>query len=80
MPASNPTYGKCSDRNLQEDRVNRGRFQFSFLAAVGGGRSHCIAVECVGWFAVNLAFALHGLAHLFLIILFCEVYLGDGIL
>ena len=41
MPASNPTYGKCSDRNLQEDRDNCGRFHFLFLAVVGGGRSDC---------------------------------------
>ena len=34
-----------------------------FLAAVGGGRSHCIAVERVGGCPVNLAFALQGLAH-----------------
>ena len=36
-----------------------------FLAAVGGGRSHCIAVERVRGFSVILAFALQGLAHLF---------------
>ena len=65
MPASNPTYGKCSDRNLQKKkkRDNRGRFHLFCLAAVGGGRSHRIADERVCWFAVNLAFALHGLAH-----------------
>ena len=45
-----------------------------FLAAVGGGRSHCIAVERVCCFAVNLAFALHGLAHFFYFIIFiCNV-------
>ena len=45
------------------------------LAAVGGGRSHCIDVERVCWFAVNLAFALHGLAHFFFnfIICICKV-------
>ena len=41
---------------------NRGRFHF-LLAAVGGGRSHCIVVERVCGFADNLAFALQGLAH-----------------
>jgi len=36
-----------------------------FLAAVGGGRSHCIAVERVLLDCCdNLAFALQGLAHL----------------
>ena len=34
-----------------------------FLAAVGGGRSHCIAVERVRGFSVILAFALQGLAR-----------------
>ena len=34
-----------------------------FLAAVGGGRSHCIAVERVCGFSVILAFALQGLAR-----------------
>ena len=28
MPASNPTYGKCSDRNLQRNRENCGRFHY----------------------------------------------------
>ena len=65
MPASNPTYGKCSDGNLQKTRDSRGRFHLFCLAAVGGGRSHCIAVERFCWFAVNLAFALQGLAHFF---------------
>ena len=65
MPASNPTYGKCSDGNLQKTRDNRGRFHLFCLAAVGGGRSHCIAVERFCWFAVNLAFALQGLAHFY---------------
>ena len=32
---------------------------------MGGGRSHCIAVERACWFAAILAFALQGLAHLF---------------
>ena len=54
---------------------NRGRFHLFFWAAVGGGRSHCIAVERVCCFAVNLAFALHGLAHFFFnfIIFICKV-------
>ena len=43
------------------------------MAAVGGGRSHCIDVERVGWFAVNLAFALHGLAYFFLTLSFVFV-------
>ena len=38
---------------------------FHFSGAVGGGRSHCIAVETVYWFAVNLVFALQGLAHFY---------------
>ena len=53
MPASNPTYGKCSDGNLQKTRDSRGRFHLFCLAAVGGGRSHCIAAERFCWFAVN---------------------------
>ena len=36
-----------------------------FLAAVGGGRSHCIAVERVRGFSVILAFALQGLAFIY---------------
>ena len=67
MLASNPTYGKCSDRNLQKNRDSRGRFHLFCLAAVGGGRSHCIAAERFCWFAVNLAFALQGLAHFLLV-------------
>ena len=42
-------------------RDNRGGFHLLFLAAVGGGRSDYTAVERV--FAVDLAFALQGLAH-----------------
>ena len=47
----------------KKNRDNRGRFQLFLLAAVGGGRSHCIAVERVCWFAVKLALALQGLAQ-----------------
>ena len=52
---------------------------FSFLAAVGGGLSDCIAVERVCGFAVNLAFALQGLAHFhffFFLLFFKPVALG----
>ena len=49
----------------KKNRDNRGRSQLFLLAVVGGGRSHCIAVERVCWFAVKLAFALQGLAHVF---------------
>ena len=46
----------------KESRQSR-KVSIVLLAAVGGGRSHCIAVERVCWFAVKLAFALQGLAH-----------------
>ena len=46
----------------KESRQSR-KVSMVLLAAVGGGRSHCIAVERVCWFAVKLAFALQGLAH-----------------
>ena len=63
MPASNPTYGKTLGRKTSYGQRRVPLLFFSFLAAVGGGLSHCIAVERVCWFAVNLAFALQGLAH-----------------
>ena len=48
-----------------------------FLAAVGGGRSHCIAVERVGGFPVNLAFALQGLAHFIFVFLFFFLFYSE---
>ena len=46
----------------KESRQSR-KVSIVLLAAVGGGRSHCIAVERVRGFSVILAFALQGLAH-----------------
>ena len=63
MPESNPNTGECSGRNLQKEIATNAEGFNLFLAAVGGGRSDCIAVESVCGLAVYLAFALHGLAH-----------------
>ena len=65
MPESDPNTGECSDRNLQKEIATIAEGFILFLAAVGGGRSHCIAVERVLLDCCdNLAFALQGLAHL----------------
>ena len=50
-------------QNVRSSYNNPRTLIFCFLAAVGGGRSDCIAVESVCGLAVYLAFALHGLAH-----------------
>ena len=76
MPESNPNTGECSGRNLQKEIATIAEGFIFFLAAVGGGRSHCIVVERVCWVAVNLAFALQGLAHLLCSPLFKPVALG----
>ena len=66
MPESNPNTGECSGRNLQKEIATNAEGFNLFLAAVGGGRSHCIPVERICWLAETVAFALHGLAHFYI--------------
>ena len=77
MPASNPTTGECSDRNLQTNRDNRGGFHFflfcwaqSEVGAHTASMLNTLVIERICWLAETVAFALHGLAHVFFMFLF----------